>query len=185
MEQFIERKITIGLITSTEYLQKLQPLWKGRYMESSVAKHISRWCWQYFDKYGKAPGRDIEGLLYKQTNIDKDLLEEIEEDILPGLSEEYIQGDWDISYLLEQTKSYLTQRRLLIHADDIRAQIADDELLAAENLAASYIPAVDDTEPALDLSSGEAVRVLRRAFDNTYKPAVIYPRELGKLWNSQ
>lgn len=185
MEQFIERKIVIGLITSTEYLHKLQPLWKGRYMESSVAKHISRWCWQYFDKYGKAPGRDIEGLLYKQTNIDKDLLAEIEEDILPGLSEEYIQGDWDISYLLEQTKLYLTQRRLLIHADDIRAQIADDELLAAENLAASYIPAVDDTEPALDLSSGEAVRVLRRAFDNTYKPVVIYPHALGKLWNSQ
>jgi len=142
MEEFIERKIVIGFITSTEFLQKIQPLWKSRYMQSILTKHISRWCWEYYQKYNKAPGKDIDGILYRksQAGISADLLEEIEEDILPSLSEEYMAGDWDISYLLEQTKKYISERRLSLLADDIKAQLAENELLAAENLATSYKP---------------------------------------------
>jgi hypothetical protein len=187
MEEFIERKIVIGFITSTEFLQKIQPLWKSRYMQSILTKHISRWCWEYYQKYNKAPGKDIDGILYRksQAGISADLLEEIEEDILPSLSEEYMAGDWDISYLLEQTKKYISERRLSLLADDIKAQLAENELLAAENLATSYRPGIDDTTQALDLSSGKAVTVLKHAFDYTYTNIIEYPRELGKMWNSQ
>jgi len=187
MEEFIERRIIIGCITSTEFLQKIQPIWKGRYMQSAVGKHMTNWCWEYFRKYNKAPGRDIEGIIYRKTQakISPDLFEEIEQDILPSLSDEYMEGSWDVTYLIEQTKKYISERRLFIHAEDIKAQIADGELLAAENLAASYKPYLGDTELALDLSAPAAIMVLKNAFDYSYTNVIRYPRALGVLWNSQ
>src|SRR4030042_4183377 len=88
----IERKIIIGLITSTEYLKLIQKIWNIELLESPTAKRLAIWCWEYFDKYQKAPKKDIEMIFFsklKSGKLPKDIADEIQEDILPGLSQEY------------------------------------------------------------------------------------------------
>lgn len=131
-----ERKIIIGLITSTDYLRQIRPIWDPKLLESSTAKRIAGWIWPYFDKYDKAPGRDIEDIFYakvKANKLPKDLAEEIEEDILPSLSKEYENDNLNLKFLVEETKSYFTVRSLALLTEDIQTLIKNGELEKAED----------------------------------------------------
>lgn len=139
----IERQIIIGLITSTEYLKQIQPIWGFNLIESVTAKRIATWCWEYFDKYQKAPGQDIEGIYYsklKDGKLPKEIAEEFEEDILPSLSAEYAKQSFNLDYLLEETTKHLCDRHLTIHTENINALRAIGNLLEAEEMARTYKP---------------------------------------------
>ncbi len=134
----IERKILIGLIASTEYLQKVKPLWDNKLLESAMAKRLAGWCWIYYDTYQKAPGKDIEGIYYENVDkLQKDITEDIES-ILSGLSEESIKEEFNADYLLDQTKRYFKQRKLILHAETIKDLVGTDQLETAEKLALGF-----------------------------------------------
>ena len=138
-----ERKIIIGLITSTEYLQRLQSFWNIQLIESVTAKRIAGWCWEYFEQYKKAPGKDIEGIFYskvKDPKFPKDIAKEIEEDILPGLSAEYEQQSFNLEYLFEETKKYLSDRHISIHNDNVNSLRLAGSLEEAEKLITEFKP---------------------------------------------
>jgi hypothetical protein len=137
----IERKIIIGLITSTEYLQKVKPIWNPMLLESVVARLLSEWVWEYYTTYDKAPGKDIEGIFFakiKNNSVQKDIAEEIEEDILPGLSEEYTQENLNVEYLLDETKKYFNDRHLAIHTETIESLRSTGKIEEAEKLAREF-----------------------------------------------
>lgn len=139
----IERRIVIGLITSTEYLRQIKPDWDIQLMESTAAKRLAGWCWEYFDKYNKAPEGDIEGIFYskiKSGKFPKDIAEEIEQDILPGLSKEYANGSFNLEYLLEETKKHFRDRRLDLHSNIIQTLRSQGELEEAEKVACDFKP---------------------------------------------
>lgn len=137
----IERQIIIGGITSTEYLKQIHSFWDIQFIESATAKRIATWVWEYYDKYQKAPGRDIEGIFYKKLKngeIQKDSAEEFEQDILPSLSAEYEQQSFNLDYLLEETKKHFCDRHLQIHTESIEALRATGNLLEAEEMAHNF-----------------------------------------------
>lgn len=139
----IERKIIIGLITSTEFLQRIKPFWDNTLIESAVAKRLAIWCWQYYDKYGEAPGKNIEAIFYtkiRSTNFPKDLIEEIENDILPGLSKEYERQDTNIDYLVEEGLKHLNSRYISIHTEQVEALRSSGQIVEAEKLASEFRP---------------------------------------------
>ena len=146
----IERKIIISFITSTEFHKNLQGIWNSTLFESSTAKIISTWCQEYFDKYHKAPGKTLESIFYKKVKqgLQKDLAEEIEQDILPGLSEEYTEEELGVEYMTEQAIAYFSERKLLQHADQIRKLVENNKLRDAEKLVLSY-KLIDDPKAKL------------------------------------
>jgi hypothetical protein len=94
MSEKIERRIIIGMAISTEFLQQLQPVFEVILLESSTAKHIAGWVWEYFTKFNKAPKKDLEGIFLEKMNagkVPKDDAEDIE-DLLGGLSDESIEN---------------------------------------------------------------------------------------------
>lgn len=144
----IERKIIIGLITSTEYCERIKPIWNKQLIESAVAKRMADWSWEYFNKYGKAPGKEIETIFFtkvKNNKIPKELAEEIEEDILPGLSTEYEKEEFNLEYLVEETESYFKKQHLKIYAENIQSLLAAGEQEKAEQLADEYQPLTTGT----------------------------------------
>lgn len=139
----IERKMIIGLITSTEYLQRIKDIWNTRYLESDTARRMANWCWEYYDKYQEAPGREIESIFYakiKDSTFPKDVAEEIEQDILPSLSEEFEITEFNLAYLLEESIKYLNRRHLAIHNEKIEALLAAGQTEEAEKLASEFRP---------------------------------------------
>ena len=139
----IERKIIIGLITSTEFLQRIKEIWDPKLLETDVAKRISSWCWEYFEKYEEAPGREIETIFYskvKDSKFSKALAQEIEEDILPGLSKEFEITQFNLEYLLEETLKYLNDRHLAIHNEMVESLREAGQIEEAEKLASEFKP---------------------------------------------
>ena len=139
----IERKIIIGLITSTDYCLQVKGIWDPLLIESATAKRIAGWCWEYFDKYQKAPGKDIESIYYKKikaNNFPKDIAEEIEQDILPGLSKEYAREDFNLTALMDDTKSHFNERHLSMFKDDVHSLLAAGKIEEAEKLIYEFRP---------------------------------------------
>jgi hypothetical protein len=184
----IERKIIIGLITSTDYLRQIRNIWDPRYLESATAKRIAGWCWEYFEKYDKAPNRDIEAIYYaklKKGKLPKDLFSEIEEDILPGLSEEYENDNFNLNYLLEETKKHFDERHLSIHKDTIDALLSNGQVEEANQLACDFKPIANAALTDLDLGNPVVLDRVEKAFQTTTQSLITYPRQLGQYWNSQ
>jgi hypothetical protein len=139
----IERKIVIGLITSTEFLRGIKDIWESKLLESDVARRLSNWCWEYYNKYEEAPGREIETIFYskiKDSTFPKAIAEEIEQDILPALSKEFEITEFNVEYVLEEAIKYLNDRHLARHNEDVEALLAAGKREEAEKLALSYKP---------------------------------------------
>ena len=179
----LERRIIIGLVVSTEYQQQIHSVWNADLLESQMAKRLAGWCTEYFEKYKKAPGRNIEGIFYQKLKegLPKDIASEIEEDILPGLSEEYEQEQFNLSYLLDQTYTFLKERNLIHHAEKIQEALDAGELLEAEKLALDYKPVVSGGGADIDLSNDTVLQRVDKAFSEASKPVVRFPGPLGDL----
>jgi hypothetical protein len=111
----IERKIIIALITSTEYCKSIKDIWDVNLLESSAAKMIASWSWEYYSTYDKAPEKQIELIYYdklREGKLQKSLAEEIENDILPGLSVEAMKDPIDVKHLVTQTEKYLSEQHI-------------------------------------------------------------------------
>ncbi len=139
----IERKIVIGLITSTDYCTKVRPIWDSTLLESAAARRLAEWCWEHFSQFNKAPGREIETIYYaklKDGRLPKDVAEELEQDILPGLSEEYDREDFPLEFLTQETEKYLTERHLTMHLDAVQTLLARGQVEEAKKMVETYRP---------------------------------------------
>ncbi len=145
----IERKILIGLITSTEYCQKIRAIWNIDLMESDMAKRLSTWIWEYFDKYNKAPGPDMEILYFsklKESRLPKSVAEEIEQDILPGLSSQYSQEGVDIKPLIDETERYFNERHYSLLSENIQDLISAGKIEEASRMVQDFRPLISDDQ---------------------------------------
>ena len=155
------------------------------------AKRIAGWCWEYFEKYNKAPGKNIEGIYYsklKNGKLNKDVAEEIEQDILPSLSKEFAkQEEFNLDYLKTETEKYFQERHLDIHSENIKALIANGDILEAEKQACEYKPLTSGTSEDLDLSKDKGIVYarLKKAFDTTNTGLIKFNGVLGEFWNAQ
>ena len=139
----IERKILIGLITSTEFLKKVKPIWNISLLESVTAKRLATWIWEYFDKYNEAPGKGIEAIYLskvRDNKIPKDIAEEIEQDILPSLSKEFVKEGVDTQFLFDETEKYFNERHLRLLSQTIEGLVGEGKTEDAVELIRSFRP---------------------------------------------
>lgn len=189
----IERKIIIGLITNLEFLQKIRGLWNPHFIESSTAKLLAGWAIDYYDTYNTSIGINLEPYFYKKVKegLSEEIAEEIETDILPDLSRDFVKNPDQLQYIIDETVSYFQQRKLQLLNETVQTVLENKKLPVtqkikdAENFIAEYAPVTIEPEPGLDLNSREALRKLKEAFTAINEPIVLFPKELGMFWNSQ
>jgi len=183
----IERRIVIGLITSTDFIKTIRKMYSVKYFQSGMAKRLAAWCIEYFDKYARAPGKNIEGIYFEKAKngLPKDIAAEIAEDILPGLSDEFISSEMDIPFLIDQTLSYFSEKSLEMLSDQVKVLISEGKVIEAEQLITSHKPLLRDNAAVTDLSDPGALDKVREAFAEAKEPLVTYPRQLGLFWNNQ
>lgn len=188
-DKFIERHILIGLITSTEYLHEIHRQWNPKFIRSDTAKIIAEWCLEYYQKYQKAPSQDIEGIYFEKLrkgDIKKELGEEIEEDILPDLSEEYERAEkFNTQYLLDRTREYFSERNMEIYADEIQDYLDAGDIEGAEKIASKYNPVITQTASDLDLSDKDSLTRIQKAFGEKTQPILELPGAVGEFMNPQ
>jgi len=146
-----ERKIIIGIISSTEYIQQIQTIWNILLLESSSARKLATWVMEYYTQFQHAPGRDIEGIFYQKVKahkIPKDEAEDIEE-ILQSLSDE-AEAEINVDYLVDLTMKYFDERSLHQYKDNIEQLLTTGKLEEAKKLASEY--KVNFSNPKTDLN---------------------------------
>lgn len=182
----LERRIITGMIVSDEFIREISRVYNSSFITGPALQQIATWCMEYFNKYEKAPFRDIEDIYYNHmARLNKGLAEKIETDILPELSEEYEQEHFNHQYLLDQTKAYFKKRNLELHAEQIKGCLEEDELTQAEELAYSYNTVAEQTE-GLTLNDPEQLdSKLSIAFQEAQNPLIYYPGAIGQFLNDQ
>jgi len=181
---FVERRIIIGMVVSTEFLQGIRPSWNPTLLIEPTAKEIAGWCISHFDKYGKAPGQDIEGIYAQKlkAGLPQEKAEWIE-DVLDSLADEYDRESFNLQYALDQAKAYFRERHLQNHAKEIKGALEAGDALEAERLATGYSPVVVNDRSAIDPFSDK--ETIERAFAERAEPLIKWPKALGKFWNPQ
>jgi len=187
-DSFVERYIVTGLIVSTEYIEQIYPHWKDDVLSAPAARTIARWCLRYFEKYKKAPEREIEKIFtfeLKKGTLHKDRAEQIEE-VLDSLSSEYSHSsNFNVSYLLDQTRLYMKSRALENHVQAIQNLIEEGNVLEAEAEATNFTPGVGEGQIDIEPFSRKAKERIRQAFKEQAKPLIRFGRDIGFFWNRQ
>lgn len=182
----MERQIIIGLISDVDYVKQIRLYWNPEYIESSALHLLATWCIEYFDKHDEVPGGLIENIFEKKRKrIDKDLAEELEEEILPSLSNEYYDEKKNTKYLLDETEKYFISRSLAIKAETISALLAKDDIKQAAEVEESFdlfkgfAKDDEDTKP----ESEDFDKKIDEVFEEANEPVFKYHGALGKMLN--
>ena len=190
----IERKILIGMLTNTAYLQQVSKIWNPRLVESTTARLLMGWAMEYFAEYGQACGAHIEDIFYTKlaTGLDATVAADIEENILPELSEEYESGGAiNVEFLVKETIKSFNTVKFKALSNEIDATLsnknvaAGDRVEAVEKLRANATPVRIIKDDSLDASSPEMEEAVRRAFSDQSTPLFKFPGALGEFWGSQ
>lgn len=183
----MERKIILGFVTSTDFTNRIKGKWNIHLFESQIAKRLAMWCSEYFDKYNKAPGSEIESIFQskKRKGLPKEISEEIEEDILPDLSEEFESSDFNIDYLVEEAELYFAERHLKIHNEEVQGLLEQGQIIEAQKLVQNYKPLSVDSGSWVDFSDEKIFSHIDDAFGSSKEILIHYPGALGEFWNDQ
>ena len=157
VDEFIERKICIGMIASDEYIKKISPILKLEFIESSAAKDIIRWCFGFFEQHNKAPGKDIEMIymnkLKEGLENNPDRAARIER-ILESLNKEYVTSEGIDPFLLQSTVKYFRYRQAKILHEIQEDALEKGDLQEFHQAVMNFKPLVLDTSNEL-IKAGE------------------------------
>jgi putative DNA primase/helicase len=165
IDEFIERRILTGLIISKEYLDWAKPVLKLELIEADGIRRVASWCFDHYEKYQRAPDKDIELIFLSKMKTDSIRKEDGQfiENILTGISERYGSGEeFDANYLKDQTKEYVLKRELQEHSDTISILLKNGRIDEARELSLNY------QAPVFDLD-GPTSRWIHGAKDKTAK----------------
>jgi len=186
IDEFIERRIAIGAVVSSEYLRSLSMIYQSRFIDSVPIKTVVGWCLNYYEKYKRAPGKDIEGIYTTNlSQLPEDRAERIER-ILGSLSEEFEREEkFNVEYLLDQTEKYFKSQHLKQCAEAVQEALERGELLEAEHEVVGYKPVSLHMSSAVDIFDDPEGELVRKTFKDSDKPLVKFPGDLGVFWNEE
>lgn len=186
-EHNIERKILIASLTSQDYLKRTREEIQPNLMKSEMASMLMILALDFYDTHGIPAKNNIDDIYFEKVKtgiIPKALAEEIEQDILPGLSEEFIAEGVDVEYMVPATIKYFKGLKLQKIKNEIDILLEQGEIEEAENRIIHYKSTQEDTS-SLILNKPEVKEAVRKAFESVYEPILEYSGALGKFWNNQ
>ena len=149
----IERKIITGMIVSDRVMREIRPMLNGRSsFQSAYAGRVAGWCADYWEKYSKSPGRDIEDVyLAHKKDVPEDeavLLEKF----LASLSDEYEKGDiFNADYVLDNAEKHFRLSSLKKIRDDLTKCIVGGRIDDGESLVKEYQRPIRKKSSGVDL----------------------------------
>lgn len=184
-----ERQILIGMIVDTVVLSRIAFKWKEVQFRTELGPLVGQWCVDYYEKFGRAPGRNIKGLYesWASTSKNKGLISLVQR-LLTGLSEEYktfkaAAKALNSDYLLDMAGTYFNRVRISNYAEALTGDL--DSSMGIEK-ALKRIQNFD----RIEMGVGEGVDVLldtnaiKEAFESRKEPLITYPGPLGEFFGA-
>lgn len=175
-----EKHILTNMITNTAFLKQIKDICKTSLFETTYARVVSNWIWEYYGKTDRAPGKDIQDLyLRKRSEIEDEEDLELIADFLHTLNEYYQQAEINnIQYEVHKAESYFKLRSLEELSQKIGRAVTSKDATSGERLVSEY--------KRIEKPSGEGVDLfndagsIKLAFDFTEEHLFKYPGALGE-----
>ena len=158
----IERNIVIGSIVSDDFLRNSEYLIKPYYFKNVAARKVHEWCYNYYQKYGKAPGQTIKEIFeFRREELDDEDIEMIGS-LLVQANDEFQRGHFNVEYILEEVREFCDNRELEIRLKTAMAHLEDGRREDAEKELTRYEPRGPVVAPLVppDLESKQQVFLL-------------------------
>ncbi len=183
---YIERRIVTGLIVSTNYIRRVRTFWKPERLESAELRRVAGWCWDYFEKYNKAPDSDIESIFRYHVDLksipkaEMDLIERI----LSRASRDFGRGEqFSAAYLYDQTVEYFRRRELDDHTEKVKDLLDRGRVEEATKLQMSYQPSSFSLSGGVELGSDLSLQMIDEVFSESAQRVLHFPGALGDMLN--
>lgn len=185
VDNAIEKQIVTAMIVSDKFLKDVRSIYADDLMAIPFARTTARWCLDYFETYGKAPGIHIQDLFdsHRRNGLDGEQAPLIEE-FLADISDEYERSETiNAQYLLDRAEERFDSRNQELLMADVRALHAESKYKEADELIRTYkrveLPSTHGIEPLTDEAA------IDEAFDDSGKDILFeLPGELGRLIGS-
>jgi hypothetical protein len=178
------RKIIIGVLTSRRVCGAVADRWDGKLFDSRWANLIVGWAVDYYRKYRKAPGKDIQPLFdeWARKSKDKDTVG-LAESFLTSLSGQWVSQKKAVrpDYVIDLAAQYFNQVKLRKLKEELDSDLETGNVEKAMERAKGF----KEVEMGL---GGDTVRVLedkeaiKAAFDKKTDVLVRYPDALGTFF---
>lgn len=178
----VERNIAISMITSTEYLDRIQLHYKPQLINSTYVRVVATWCMEYFQQYKAAPGKTIRVIFRDKSEVIEDThTVQLIEKLLTSLSEEYTATNTNVEYLLDQTINYFNKQECKLLSEELD-HLSQQEKVRTEDI--EYTVQKDWTVPMQDnLDLTTDFEPIVQDYEYESPPLFQYPGKLGSMLN--
>jgi len=184
-ERHEERNILIGIIVDDTVCGAVASNYNRRLFRSKWANLICKWCVEYYEKYGKAPMKQIEPIFegWAATANDKASAKTVQK-LLENLSGRYKKWkkDCNSNYTIDTAGKLFNKIRLERLSENITDTIESGDVKKAEEMVESF----DRLE--LGLSAGVDVfdnkEAVKQVFERGTESIIKYRGALGKFFGN-
>ena len=142
----IEKFILTGMIISTEFLKKSQPIFKeNSLLRIPTVKQVAGWCNEFYKKYQQAPGKHIQDIFNRKSKNLKDEDKYLIREFLERLSKKYGKKykspkDYNVDYILDVAGKYLKLGEFDNLQNKLSTALEKGNTEKAEKLITDYKP---------------------------------------------
>jgi intein/homing endonuclease len=182
-----EKRIVLGLIVSTEFIQEIEPIFRLDYFKNSYLRTVAEWSHSFYEEYKKAPFIHIKDIFNSEKHqlpeTDADLIEIL----LTDLDSKYSEGEINLKYWVEECTDYFRKRELEIVVNNISVLSSKGDLVSAENEIARFKKVSLDIgyKSIIKISDLNTQEELYRKRDQEEANFFNLPGDLGKYLGNQ
>ncbi len=180
-----EKRILIGMIVDTIVLGKIAPKWEKGAFRSKWSNLVGSWCVEYYNSYGKAPGKAIQALYetWAEDNDDRDTTKLVE-GFLTGLSGEYksLREESNTNLIIDHAKKHFNKIRALRVAEGVQGDVDSGDVDKALERIKTF--------SQVEMGHGECIdffldkETFFKSFDAKAEPLIKYPGDLGRFFGN-
>lgn len=176
------RKILIGMIVNTSVVSHIAAIWDGELFPSKWANLVGGWAVRYYNKYDKAPKRQIEGMYeaWARKTDDDDTVKMVER-FLGALSDEYATAkELNAEYIIDLARQYFSRCKFASMAERITGCVDSDDIDGAREVWQTFNEPQIGTGSGIDVLLDDAA--IRKAFESHAEPIITMPKALGRFF---
>lgn len=166
------------MITNSDFLKEILPLVKSDYWQTPLARKVSKWIINHYNKYESAPKEEITDIFAAESlslNSDEADLIEI---FLQNLSAQYEQNI-NKPFAIDKAIAYFRKRSLEVHKERLDGLIKLDKIDEAEKEVAGFNKVAKIMGTYVNPNDPEFIK---SAFENIDDDKLIrFPGALGDL----
>ncbi|MFA5419957.1 MAG: hypothetical protein WC341_16005, partial [Bacteroidales bacterium] len=168
------------MITSTPLLARLKGIAEPQLFESSYARVVAGWIWEYYELTSVAPERGMQDIYQRKlVDLDEDLRDLIAT-FLTNLSQEWERATPNnVDFSFEEDLHYFKVQSLKKLKDGVISAINDGDTARGEQLVGEYQRPEKHLGQAINILKDS--KVIHRAFTNTDEAVLELGGPVGKL----